>query len=968
MAQQTCARPGKLTGLALISVGLILVLSGTALAQSGRGSLTGVVTDPQGVPVPGVPVTATETKTNVSRTVTTDPSGHYAFSDLVDGLYRIQAELQGFKTFTKDAVEVKTDSPVRVDVTLELGGLTEVTDVREAAEVAQEIKQRSDFVVDAIVAEDVGKLPDNSVAAALARVTGVQIRRDAGEANNVLIRGLPNVVTLLDGREVFTTTGRFIALGDVPANLLDRVEVYKSNGASQIEGGIAGTIDVSTRRAFDNPGTHVNLNVRGANNDKASSFNPNLGLTLSKTWGQTFGALAGISYIGNQYHEERAFNVEFVDQSGSGGAFGPGNPPPARPLLAPFVMGYIPIAGDRKRTAGNFALQWHPDPQTEVYGEGFVTKFQDKFELDFFVGLPLLGDGRATATLNPGTNILHTLQNNNVFTITSTQANDNSSLTQQYAVGGHRVTGNLKFSTDLAFTKSEFELKNPILDLGIVVPHIAVNTNADGTAQLDYGGPNFDITKDQGNSLANWFDNHRTDNGQSVDWRGDVEWVDPHSQHIERVAGGLRFADRSADSIGGIPGGTGGPPGGTRLASEFPGLGCVSEPMASGGPNYIMTKWFTPCSSYLLNNTGTIRQAFTGTTAEKPLDPGTFFDMTEKTYAAYGQANLKGALGSRAWAAILGLRVVRTDENLDGNLSQDTNNDGKLDYAPITIDTKTTDVLPSVNTKLSLSQHVVGRFTYSRTLTRPNFADLNPGVSLSTVVSNTTGLTGTGGNPYLKPVKSNNFDLSGEWYFAKVGFLTATGFYRDFNGYIQPSVENVDFFGNTYRVTRPGNTGDGSLKGFEVGYQQFYDFLPGFLKGLGLQANYTYMDGNTTNLDTGIELPITGLSKQSYNIIGLYVHGKISARLAYNWRDEFLDVRNIAAGYDLHVDKTSQLDGQVNYKINEKFTVSLEGVNLLDTEFKDFFVDPNNVQLTGNFPRDTRRYDRSIIVGVRAGF
>jgi TonB-dependent receptor len=153
-----------------------------------------------------------------------------------------------------------------------------------------------------------------------------------------------------------------------------------------------------------------------------------------------------------------------------------------------------------------------------------------------------------------------------------------------------------------------------------------------------------------------------------------------------------------------------------------------------------------------------------------------------------------------------------------------------------------------------------------------------------------------------------------------------------------------------------------------VGYQQFYDFLPGFLKGLGLQANYTYMDGNTTNLDTGIELPITGLSKQSYNIIGLYVHGKISARLAYNWRDEFLDVRNIAAGYDLHVDKTSQLDGQVNYKINEKFTVSLEGVNLLDTEFKDFFVDPNNVQLTGNFPRDTRRYDRSIIVGVRAGF
>jgi iron complex outermembrane recepter protein len=171
-----------------------------------------------------------------------------------------------------------------------------------------------------------------------------------------------------------------------------------------------------------------------------------------------------------------------------------------------------------------------------------------------------------------------------------------------------------------------------------------------------------------------------------------------------------------------------------------------------------------------------------------------------------------------------------------------------------------------------------------------------------------------------------------------------------------------------YRVTRPGNTGDGSLKGFELGYQQFYDFLPGLLKGFGLQANYTYMDGDTTNVDTGLELPITGLSKQSFNVVGLYVRGPLSARLAYNWRDDFLDVRNIAAGYDLHVNTTKQLDGQLTYRLNDKFTVSLEGVNLLDTEFKDYFVDPNNVQLTGNFPRDTRRYDRAIILGVRSAF
>jgi TonB-dependent receptor len=813
-----------------------------------------------------------------------------------------------------------------------------VTGIRSSAGAAQDIKEQSAYAVDAIVAEDIGKLPDSSVAEALARVSGIQIRRDAGEANSVLIRGLPDVVTLLDGREVFTTTGRYIALGDVPANVLQRVEVYKSNGAEFIEGGIAGTIDVITRSAFDNPGFHVNGNLRAAYNDKADSYNPNVGATISNTWdlnsGGEFGALLGLSYVGSDYHEERAFNIESVDQSGSGGTWDPAtNPPPVTPLLAPFVMGYIPIGGDRTRTAANFKLQWRPDVETEVYFDGFVTDLKDEFELDFFVGLPLLGVGQGVATLYPGTNILHTLQNTNVFTITSTQANDNSSLTQQYALGGSKQLGRMNLSTDLAFTTSEYELINPILDFGIVVPEIFVSTSAGGTAQLDYGGAGFDIREDQGFTLENWFDNHRVDNGDAVNWRGDVEWLDFASDLIDSVTAGVRVAQRNADSIGGVPGGTGIPLNAPRFASEFPGLGCISEPMANGGPDYVMTQWFTPCSDFLLNNTGEIREAFTGTTARKPLDPGTYFDMEETTYAIYGQIDLGGELGTMPWNARLGVRVVNTNDKLSGNVAQDVDNDGDLDYTPIDIDNDSTDVLPSINTKLYFSDDLVGRFNYSETISRPDFPDLNPGVSLSTVISNTTGLTGNGGNPNLKPVESNNFDLSLEWYFADDAFLTGAVFYRDFDGYIQPSVEEVNFFGDIYRVTRPGNTGDGNLQGFEIGYQQFYDNLPGILGGLGLQANYTYMDGDTTNLDTGIKQSITGLSNRSYNLILLYERERVSARLAYNWRDEFLDVRNIAAGYDLYVAETEQLDGQISFTATDNITVSLEAINMLDTEF-----------------------------------
>ena len=117
-----------------------------------------------------------------------------------------------------------------------------VTGVRGSLISAQEIKQNSVQFVDSIVAQDIGKLPDNTVADALQRVPGIQVGRDNGEVNSVVIRGLPNLGTTLNGREVFTGTGRAVALQDVPSELVAGVDVYKSNAPDQVEGGIAGLI------------------------------------------------------------------------------------------------------------------------------------------------------------------------------------------------------------------------------------------------------------------------------------------------------------------------------------------------------------------------------------------------------------------------------------------------------------------------------------------------------------------------------------------------------------------------------------------------------------------------------------------------------------------------------------------------------------------------------------------------------
>jgi TonB-dependent receptor len=406
--------------------------------------------------------------------------------------------------------------------------------------------------------------------------------------------------------------------------------------------------------------------------------------------------------------------------------------------------------------------------------------------------------------------------------------------------------------------------------------------------------------------------------------------------------------------------------------------------MASGGPRYDLVQWYTPSADYLLDNIDLVRQQTAGmfdpnvTSAElfafrndpvtfaRKLDPGTFFSDEEITTALYLQAEFGGDWGTMPWSAAAGVRIVRTEQTLGGNVAQDLTGDGILTYTPVESDNDSTDVLPSASFKLNLTDNVIARLAVSRTLTRPDFADLNPGVTLSTIVSNTTGLTGSGGNPNLKPVESDNVDVALEWYFADVGSITTTVFARQFDGYVQPTFEDQTFSGDVYRISRPGNTGSGQLNGVEVAYQQFYDQLPGFLSGLGLQLNVTYMDGETEIVETGEDVTITGVSDWAYNIIGLYENERWSARLAYNWRAEFIDAYAFAANasgvYDLYVDDTAQMDGSMSYHVNDNFTLTFEAVNILDTEFKDFFNDKNL------FPRDTRRYDRTYEFGFRTSF
>ncbi|MGV7206952.1 TonB-dependent receptor [Oxalobacteraceae bacterium A2-2] len=808
-----------------------------------------------------------------------------------------------------------------------------VTGVRKAAQSSQKLKQDADSIVDVIVADDIGKFPDTNVAESVARITGIQVRRDGGEANSVLIRGLPGIATLLNGRELFTTTGRYIQLADVPSTMLQSVAVHKAQEANIPEGGIAGAIDVQTWRPFDFKGFNATVNTGATYKSQSEKTDPTLNAMVSNRWKTDIGeigALFGVSYVRSHYSEERVFNTKPIDKSWL-----------LPKLTGPDLLGLENIKGDRRRTAANYALQWKPNKDVELYAEGLASHYLNNFETDFFVALPWWGDGALmSATKIPGTDQLQQLTSHNVNTISSTQANRASNVTQQHAIGGKwNAAPGLRLSSEIARTLSTYDWQNPILDTLANVPNATVNTSIGGSAYVNYGG--MDMNSANNYKLYQLFDRYGRDHGASTDWRADGSYTPSSDGLVQNIDFGVRAAKRTAESIKSFEGSV--PSVSSAAAATLPGMTCVSEMQNNWG----LTSWYTPCASYLIQNTADVRKAVTGSSNAKALDPGSFFADEEKNYALYGKVHLGWETAGYPFDGVIGMRATKTDADLLGNSLVGSS------YVATRKSSSNTDYLPSANFKVKLRDDVIGRVSLYKTLTRPDFSQLNPGTAY--VNSGVTvQATASGGNPDLKPVTAQNFDASLEWYMSSTGMASVALFRHDFKGYIQSRVAKETFQGISYDTTRPYNTDDGYLQGAELAYRTFFDKLPGWLGGFGVEANTTFTVGRTTT--NGVDSTFPGMSKWSYNLVALYEKYGFSGRLAYNWRSKFTQVYNDTGdGKDLIAGAMSSLDGSLSYKINENTSVTINGTNLLDFKYKDYWT--NNPSL---YPRDTRKYDRTV--------
>jgi TonB-dependent receptor len=303
--------------------------------------------------------------------------------------------------------------------------------------------------------------------------------------------------------------------------------------------------------------------------------------------------------------------------------------------------------------------------------------------------------------------------------------------------------------------------------------------------------------------------------------------------------------------------------------------------------------------------------------------------------------------------------------------------------------------LPSLNVKWQLNDKALIRFGVSKSITPPdigltrNYFNLALSGNADTIVNGRPTGNVTVGNAALKPIRSNNYDLSFEYYFAQVGSVTVTAFYKELHDVLTNSTVRTPITNNgaTFDVvvTQPVNSPDtGKIRGIELAYQQFYTFLPEPFDGFGINANYTFIDstgvsqstlsatdpdvgaGRVSNVNTA-NLPLQGLSRHNVNFAGIYEKGPWSARLAYNWRSEFLlTVRDVIVPFaPIMNEATGQLDGSLFYTINDRYKIGIQGVNLTNEITKTSQVLNDQLLTVG---RSWFMNDRRFTAVIRANF
>lgn len=878
-----------------------------------------------------------------------------------------------------------------------LTGVT-VTGVRASLQSAQQLKQNADQIIDSVTAVDIGALPDRSVTETLQRISGVTIdhfmaRNDpdhfSAEGSGVMIRGMTQVRSELNGRDVFSAnSGRGLSFEDVPAELMAGVDVYKNPSAEIIEGGLGGTVNLRTRLPFDAPGRVIGFTGGVNEGDFAKMSKPSASFLYSNVWKTEnhgeFGALFDVAYSELATRSDGIQVEPYVKRNDAAVLAGTN-----------FSNVYVPGGADwrtldfqRRRIGLAGALQWRPTKNLELTSQ--VLRSDYRMQWDEFGGI--FND--SSNNVHPATGTTFNYDSNGVFqsgslASDSWRGNLNTDgvrfmADRRYATQRTITTdwsNSLKYNindqmvlyADAQFIKSTSQSLDFTVFDSIYLPNVTLNVP---------NGSKPTVTTDPAYARdpANYFwsaamDHHERNKGIERALRLDLEYNFEDNKWLRYMKFGVRATSRSelnknngynwgvvSDNWATIDS----PSGLADLATHLPGQSTLYtySNFFRGNVN-IPAQLYFPSDALVRDYHYAYQQLHsvgspTGWSPRDEFRKQDINDQSEKTKSAYGVLYFGNddALGIPVDGNV-GVRLVRTDVDANGfGQYPDLTTSGVPDslkalyngqYFPLTGRGHYKNALPSFNLRFKFTDSLQWRLAASKAMSRPDFTQLQPFLQMSaTLTSDNTAVTkwnATAGNPTLKPMRANQYDTALEWYFASTGQLYTTLFYKDVRDYISNQTRTETYSGQPFEVTRPYNMGKGKIRGGEIGYQQFFDFLPGWLRGLGVQANFTYVDSkggvnsatdpysNTTV--TGVALPLEGLSKRSYNLVGMYEHGDWSMRLAWNWRSRYLLTTSDAATHlPTWADDYGQLDGSIFYRLNKNVQIGLQTNNLTNATTK----------------------------------
>ncbi len=909
-----------------------------------------------------------------------------------------------------------------------------VKGIRSSLASSLELKRDAMGVVDGISAEDIGKFPDTNLAESLQRISGVSIDRSIGEGSKVTVRGVGpefNLV-LLNGRQMpassIADTGasnsRAFDFGNLASEAIAGIEVYKTGRASSPTGGIGATINIKTARPLDNPGLRGSMGIKGVvdtSNGRLPSTMAGDDVTpeLSGIYSNTFAdGKFGVALSGSYQERDLGYNQAAVGggwivSRGNAGALAnsannpadiTNRPDPDDLYSLPQNLIYSVNGVRRQRTNGQLTLQYEPVRNLRAtldftYSELKLQSKRNELSAWFNFGPsssswtdgPVSSPKFYSEILGPGTSPLR------------------RGLADLAMAGSDYATRNENKSTGLNVAwkvsdrlKLEFDAHSSTAVSGADSPY--GSNNSLGTASFNRATTAVDFTRDfpvlsiydsdinpafmkvTGSSFRNSYMKSGVD---QVQLKGQFKLADESKLDfglsLNRVKNRSAFSNVQQDDWGGLQSNAADFPDSTWRADQIRPY--FSQISGSGNPalyNQFFTWNFTRVRDLAAAARGD--QALFLPSSEFTTDRR----VEEKSQSAHLQYvkdwdtrfPLRSAVGVRyekTDVTSTALVPVAVGINWTGTNEYPVQFAGRPGFTTLT--GSYDHVLPSIDLDVEVTSDVRFRASYGESIGRPGWGDIQGGQTLN-ALARVDGGTGQQGNPALKPLKSKNFDLSLEWYYAKGSYAAVSYFRKEIDNYIGVTqIDATPFNLNTpvrgalwneavakgcgdedpvcireyifknydgrlgvdaltgtipgqpgdpvanFRITAPANQRSASLDGLEFNVQHLFG-----QSGFGVSANYTMVNSGLKydNNSIGEQFALEGLS-DSANLVVFYENDKWQIRAAYNWRDKFLSGRFDGKGPNpVYTEAYGQLDINASYKLTEQLTLHAEVINAND--------------------------------------